>query len=664
MPSLGNLIVKLGLDSSGLDAGATKAEATLGSLGKSAGIATGAIAALGAAAAAAGVALLTKYTRAGLEAVDANAKAARSINATVAGLRAAELAASDAGVEKGKLVSSLEALDRRLGQARQGTGAAADALKQMNINAAELAGMDAPERMATLADRTVELGLSTSETAALMGDLGIRGGEVISMLRDGGDQFREAREEVEEFNLALSDVDAAQVEIANDAMARLGLLVESVTQNLAVSFAPILRGISELLTDNAKEMGGFGDITDRVAGGVTRAIAWILNKVDDFRLGLKGLSLVGQIVRGEIIASLSRVATGIEDIIQGAVERINWLIEAANRLPKVNIDKIVVGASDVARDLRMMAATAQEEIAATREEIARMASEDRMGDVFLDRVEGWKETTRAEAEALVESRRLQNERESDLVSHVAAMKEIREEDDDRELKRIRDQAERNLEAIRSHMRDEEETLRFALARRLDQLKEAHELDLIEVDEYDERKKQLREELEQELAAIAQRGADAELAIQRQKRDAALGMASSMLSSMSGLLDGENRRQFAAQQALATSATIVSGVQAAARAFAIYGPTPMGYAGIAAAAATTADQVAAIARQTYGSGAAGGVPAPTTPSAAPAAGGGGPAGGTLTVAGLDPSALFTGATVAQLAEELLDYQAQGGRVVLG
>ena len=106
--------------------------------------------------------------------------------------------------------------------------------------------------------------------------------------------------------------------------------------------------------------------------------------------------------------------------------------------------------------------------------------------------------------------------------------------------------------------------------------------------------------------------------------------------------------------------------------AIGGPwAPLVAAGYAATAAiTSANQINNIRSQQFGGG--GGTPTPAAQGAsnvaAPAGaagGGGGGGGGTqeMRVSGIEPGALFTGEMVRGLAGELLDFQRNGGQVIL-
>jgi len=187
MPAtVGDIAVRVGVDISSLVGGMKTAGRSVDTFGDKLGINAknaavwGAATAAAAAAAAGAIALLTRQ---GLSFIDSQAKAARSIDATIDGLRAVTLAGEEAGVSTESMVSSMQLLSRNLADAAAESGPAADALKELGMSADELSSMDADDRLAAIADRAKELGLSSGETSRLLQGLGIRSKEMAAVCR-------------------------------------------------------------------------------------------------------------------------------------------------------------------------------------------------------------------------------------------------------------------------------------------------------------------------------------------------------------------------------------------------------------------------------------------------------------------------------------------------
>jgi MoaA/NifB/PqqE/SkfB family radical SAM enzyme len=173
MANVGDINVGIGADSSGLQKGIKDAQSRIKSFQKDLRQKIATVAKYTAGLAAAGAALTAALVKRGLDAIDAQAKLARSLDGTIDGLRGLQLAGSDAGVETGQLNKSVETLNARLGEAQRGGGSAAEALQRLGLDARELSRMDVDERMATIADRMKDMRLSTAQAGDELKNLGI-----------------------------------------------------------------------------------------------------------------------------------------------------------------------------------------------------------------------------------------------------------------------------------------------------------------------------------------------------------------------------------------------------------------------------------------------------------------------------------------------------------
>lgn len=224
------LIVKIGADTEGLDSALGKAKSGFAGLAK--------------AAAASGVLVAGAFTAMavqGLRVVDANAKLARSMDGTINGLRAVQIAASYAGVSVGEANTAMQQLNRELVSAQEEGTPAYKALRKIGFAASDLSSLDADDRMAAIADRMKALGISSGEAADILRDLGVRSRNMSLLLLQGGDAIRSAREEVKAFGLELTDAQTGAIEAANDSISRMTLVFEGLRGKLAAELAPALQ---------------------------------------------------------------------------------------------------------------------------------------------------------------------------------------------------------------------------------------------------------------------------------------------------------------------------------------------------------------------------------------------------------------------------------------
>lgn len=261
---VGALRVNLGLDSAEFDKGTQKVSGGIGALRTQFLALAGVAAALGTALSAAAIKGATE--------IDRLAKAGRRVETSVGGFRALELAAGEAGVPVDQLADSVQTMDREIAKASKG---ATMALNTLGIAAEDLAGLEADEKLALIADRVKALGLSTGQATALLQGLGVRQRETVLLLIQGGDALRSARSDVEDYGLALSAVDAGAIETANDRIARLGLIGQYVGQELAQKLVPAFGEFAKAMTDSLRVGGTLRTVIDGLIGNLDRLAAYL-----------------------------------------------------------------------------------------------------------------------------------------------------------------------------------------------------------------------------------------------------------------------------------------------------------------------------------------------------------------------------------------------------
>lgn len=265
--NIGNLKVTIGAETKDLVRGIGLAKGALKGFARLAKV-TGAAAGAAFAAASVGIAAMTKS---GLDAVDAQAKMARSVDGSIDGLRALQLAGSDAGASVELVNSAVQQMGKRLSEAaREGKGPAADALKVLGLNARELMQLDVDERIGAIADRINAMGLSAQDAAGLMREFGVRNNEISLILLQGSEAIRRARGEVDKFGLSIGKDAAARVEAANDAMARIALVFEGLRTKLAVGVAPVLERLAVNFQDMAQAGGPLQGVIDPLVASFSR----------------------------------------------------------------------------------------------------------------------------------------------------------------------------------------------------------------------------------------------------------------------------------------------------------------------------------------------------------------------------------------------------------
>lgn len=611
---IGALRVNLSADTAEFRRQLSEAERISEKFGRSIGTKMRAgVLALGAAATAGAVAL-GALIKSSMDTIDTQAKLAGRVGGTVAALQGLQHAADLAGVGSEQLTKGLEMLNRRLGEAaREGAGNAFEALQRLGLSASELAAMDVDQRISTLSDRMKELGYTTQQQADTLGQFGIRNQAMINLFQEGSEAIKQARADLDAWGVTLSDIDAKKVEAANDAISRIGSVMEGIGNQLAIRLAPIIQAIAEYFTDAAKETGGFGSILDQAISMGIHLFAAINREIYDFRISFD-----------EIAAAI----LNFFDAIAGA---------PANLLAKVF--------GGEAEDYGFK--PVNESFGKLKDMLAKPPSDEEWDAWFAELKRKADETAAA---ALAKGTTLSDE------DSEASQKLAQKRTD--ELVKYQEHLAQKLDTLKASLATERETELAAYEQRQTDLEDFYARNMISEQEYRDLLLRSQQEYAEKIRQIDEEIAkDNERAAKRQ-RQAYFQIADDITSAL-GTLFGESKTVAIAQ-------AIINTAQAVTRTLAEYGATPLGLAAAAAAAAAGAAEIATI-RSTNRSGGGGGrstTPAVSAPVTSPAQQG--VQSGlqqTLFVSGINPGDVFSGDTLRDLVQKLIDYQRDGGKVVL-
>ena len=250
----------------------------------------------GAVAGAFAVAAITRWVKASMTGIDEMAKLAHSIGITVAELQIFRHAAQLAGMEVSKADKGLRDMVRRVGEAATGTGEASDALRALGLDSRKLAQMDAPDMFGQIADAINLIPGAAAKADLAYGIFGRSGIELINVMRDGSAGMAAMRSELEGMGALISETAARDIEMANDAIHRLGVAAEDLRNDFAVGLAPSITDIADDMremksaTNEAEDAGRNLGQSLQFLVGVGASLASTYNTlVDDLSASLANL---------------------------------------------------------------------------------------------------------------------------------------------------------------------------------------------------------------------------------------------------------------------------------------------------------------------------------------------------------------------------------------
>ncbi|MCG7520847.1 hypothetical protein [Ruegeria sp. Ofav3-42] len=317
MKDVGKLRVKLGLDTAELRAGMDRAQMRLKSFSRKLAIA----AATFGTAAVAGLSVATKQSFA---AIDAQSKMAQSLGTSTKSIQVLSRAADLAGIPMGQLEQASRDLTKRLSEAAAGGGPAEKVLKRLSLNASELLNLPLDQRMSVV-NKSIEDFVPPAERAAVRAKLfGDRA--FAAMARLDTATLQQAIKDIDDFGVGVSEIDADNIEKANDAMSRLGLIGRGAANQLAAALAPAIVAVADGFAALFREGGAANKLLDKLGQNIGRIASYAAAAAALF---------AGKLVVG-LLASVRAVTllSGALVVLRGALIRtgIGALIVAAGEL--------------------------------------------------------------------------------------------------------------------------------------------------------------------------------------------------------------------------------------------------------------------------------------------------------------------------------------------
>jgi len=509
---------------------------------------------------------------------------------------------------------SLQILNRNLANASQGSGPAVDALKQLNLTASQLSSLPADQRIALIGDRLREF-VPVAQQAAVATDLfGRSGGEMLNLLRDS-EIIGEATRQVEGFGLAISDVDAAKVEMANDALSSIQEVVKGIATQAAVTLAPILRTVALLFQEAAITGKGFGNEIQFALDIVTNAVGILADGIHGIKLAFKAVEIVGASVAAAYYSLAQGVSAAFDLVLQGITIGLNAAIRQFNKIPGVNISELVVGETEFHKKVRAAAEDARANVGNTVRELHDLAMQELPSHALKRYLKEAEDAATEAAKKVADSRsEMFGQGGADFIKDEDKAKEekARKEKEDKEaeraakeLERAREQALAKLVILQESLMTEDELLAVRHEEKMEALREAFELELLTMEEYQELERELVAKHQQQLSDIEKKASDARIAQTQKERKERIDAFASMFSNLAALMNTGSRTMFEIGKVAAIATAVVKGYEAAVSSYAagakIGGP-PVGAAFAAASLAATGAQISQIRASSFGKGA--------------------------------------------------------------
>ena len=539
-------------------------------------------------------------------------------------------AARTVGIQNDKLADIFKDVSDKVGDFMQtGAGPMADFFEnigpKVGVTTDEFKKLNGADALQLYVSSLEKANLSQSEMTFYMEAIASDSTALIPLMKNNGKAMNEAADRAERLGIVLSNIDTAQLSQTGKTFDEVGQVIDGITNRMSAEMSPIIKAIADQFLDAAEDTGGFQGAIETAFNIAIKGAGFVANAIRGIQVVVKGLEVAFWGLNAGVSIITNEIIQAFDQMNQDVLGVVNSMINGVNNIPGVNIENLIVGQSEFAAEAEAMTQEAKDKVSAVLGEMHDLLMEPLPSQVLTD----WAAEVKAKADEAA-------------AAQVAARETVLNANTDMgEPPEVEAENTKNDALLDAYLQYTDSRLSSGEDFNASQLQQSKEF------------------------------AAAQAAIEEAQLNARLGIASKMFGNLGSLMSTENKKLFEIGKIAAISQAGIDGIAAGISSYkagaAIGGPI-LGAAYAATSAISTGVMISQLASRSFGSG---GAPAPA-PSAAPpqatstsaqSVGGGESQGGTLFVEGISEDTLLSGGMFNSIVSRLLQYQIDGGTVVI-
>jgi len=256
------------------------------------------------------------------------------------------LAAQFSGVEIGSANVALQRMTRRLSEAAQGSGEAKGAIAELGLDAQELAKLRPTEAFEAIQE-ALEGVVDQNDKVRLA--FKFFDSEGVALVNTTRDVLQQARDDVEALGGAVTDIEAAQIEIANDSITRLGVAADLVGRRITVNLAGSVTAVADQLFESAKQSQQLEETIDSLIasaiGGLSsmalnlsRVLGFVEGREEILEFGVLGFALFGR--KGAALGGIIGIVSDTVTTELDAIRSMLGLVDDENKLLEIRLESL------------------------------------------------------------------------------------------------------------------------------------------------------------------------------------------------------------------------------------------------------------------------------------------------------------------------------------
>ena len=252
-----------------------------------------------------------------MTAVDNLAKTADKLGVTTEALAGLQHAAEISGVSTETMNMALQRMTRRVAEAAMGTGEAKGALEELNLNADALAKLPLDQQMNIVADAMQGVEKQSDRVRLAMKLFDSEGVALVNTLSGGSDGLKEMAQEASRLGIAISRVDAAMIEQANDDVLRAKSVFQGFGNQIATELSPLISELAANFYQTALDSNEAGNVGSRVAQALVTGFGYVANAIHGVNIGVNGIRFVFAKMGQFALTVISQMTKSFDILIAG-----------------------------------------------------------------------------------------------------------------------------------------------------------------------------------------------------------------------------------------------------------------------------------------------------------------------------------------------------------
>lgn len=387
---IGDIAVRVGADITPLKQGLESGSKSIGEFAKNSrtklNAATKNIVAIGAAASAAAAVGLFAMTKSAANTAKEISNLSRVANTSTTEFQKFAFAAASLGIEQDKLADILKDVNDRVGDfLATGGGPMADFFEniapKVGVTADQFKRLSGPEALQlyvkSLEQANISQGEMTFYLEAMASDLT----NLQPLLANNGALLDQQSAKAEKFGLVLSELDIENLKKVEENFFLIGQQIEAASNIVAAKLSPVINQAIKEFQDAIDGGYDFGETVENSINIAATAFGILGNSIRVIEIGLKGAELIGIGFGAAVGSAIQLAMEGIILFGDAAIETTNSVIQALNKIPKVDIPLVgLLTDTEFAEETRAGAEFLRDQVGLVRQELELLADQELPSD--------------------------------------------------------------------------------------------------------------------------------------------------------------------------------------------------------------------------------------------------------------------------------------------